>query len=135
MAQLARNLTDPVDGFLRGHRFVICDRDAKFAAPFRSILAAAGTKVIRTPRQAPNANAYAERFVLSIKSECLNRIMLFGETSLRRAIDEYLQHYQTERPHQGLGNDRLEVVDRQGKGPVRCTERLGGLLKHYERAA
>ena len=135
MAQIARNLTDPVDGFLRGHRFVICDRDAKFAPQFRSILQVAGIEVIRTPRQAPNCNAYAERFVLSIKSECLNRMMLFGEASLRRAVREYLQHYQTERPHQGLENETLDVTPRVTNGPIRCTERLGGLLKHYDRAA
>ena len=84
MAQIARNLTDPVDGFLPGHRFVICDRDAKFSTPFRSILRVTGVDVIRAPRQAPNCNAHAERFVLSIKSECLNRMMFFGEASLRR---------------------------------------------------
>ena len=71
MAQVARNLTDPEDGFLRAHHFVICDRDAKFTAEFRRILQAVGVRVIRTPRQAPNGNAHAERFVLSIKSECL----------------------------------------------------------------
>ena len=135
MAQIARNLTDPVDGFLREHRFVICDRDAKFAASFRSILDGTGITVVRTPRQAPNCNAYAERFVLSIKSECLNRLMLFGEVPLRRAVGEYLQHYQAERPHQGLGNDPLEVVPRVRRGTVRCRERLGGLLRHYDRAA
>ena len=135
MAQVARNLTDPVDGFLRERRVVICDRDAKFAAPFRSILEGTGITVIRTPRQAPNCNAYAERFVLSIKSECLHRMMLFGEASLRRAVGEYLQHYQTERPHQGLGNEPLQVMAPVRSGTVRCTERLGGLLKHYDRAA
>jgi len=135
MAQIARNLTDPVDGFLREHRFVICDRDAKFATSFRSILDGTGITVVRTPRQAPNGNAYAERFVLSIKSECLNRLMLFGEASSRRALGEYLQHYQAERPHQGLGNDPLEVGPRVRRGTVRFRERLGGLLRHYDRAA
>ncbi len=114
---------------------MICDRDAKFAAPFRSILEVAGIKVIRTPQQAPNCNAFAERFVLSIKSECLNRMMLFGEASLRRAVGEYLQHYEAERPHQGLGNEPLEIMPRVRRGKVRCTERLGGLLRHYDRAA
>ena len=135
MAQVARNLTDAEDGFLRAHRFLICDRDAKFTAEFRSILQVTGVDVIRTPRQAPNCNAYAERFVLSIKSECLNRMMFFGEASLRRAVGEYLQHYHHERPHQGLGNETLRVARRGTTGEVRCTERLGGLLKHYERAA
>ena len=135
MAQVARNLTDPVDGFLRRHRLVICDRDAKFTAQFRRILRVAGVEVIRTPTQAPNCNAHAERFVLSIKSECLNRLVFFGEASLRRAIAAYLQHYHHERPHQGLGNETLEHAPRPIVGEVRCTERLGGLLKHYYRAA
>ena len=135
MAQIARNLTDPVDGFLRGHRFVICDRDAKFSIQFRSILRVTGVDVIRAPRQAPNCNAHAERFVLSIKSECLNRMMFFGEASLRRAVGEYLQHYHRERPHQGIGTETLRIAPRGTTGEIRCTERLGGLLKHYDRAA
>ena len=135
MAQVARNLTDPEDGFLRAHHFVICDRDAKFTAEFRRILQAVGVRVIRTPRQAPNGNAHAERFVLSIKSECLNRMMFFGEASLRRAVGAYLQHYHRERPHQGRGNETLDSAPRSTEGELRCTERLGGLLKHYARAA
>ncbi len=97
MAQIARNLTDPIDGFLRGHRSLICDRDSKFTAQFKRFLKDDGVDVILTPRQAPNANAYAERFVLSIKSECLRRMIFFGEASLRRAISEYLAHYHAER--------------------------------------
>ena len=135
MAQVARHLTDPEDGFLRAHHFVICDRDAKFTAEFRRILQAVGVRVIRTPRQAPNCNAHAERFVLSITSECLNRMMFFGEASLRRAVGEYLQHYHRERPHQGRGNETLDFAPRSTEGALRCTERLGGLLKHYARAA
>ena len=96
---------------------------------------AVGVRVLRTPRQAPNCNAHAERFVLSIKSECLNRMMFFGEASLRRAVGEYLQHYHRERPHQGRGNETLDVAPRSTEGALRCRERLGGLLKHYARAA
>ncbi len=92
-------------------------------------------EVILTPRHAPNCNAHAERLVLSIKSECLNRMMFFGEASLRRAVGEYLQHYHQERPHRGLGNDMLTSAPRSTEGELRCTERLGGLLKHYARAA
>ena len=135
IAQVARNLTDPEDGFLRAHRFVICDRDAKFTREFRHILQVVGVQVILTPRQAPNCNAHAERFVLSITSECLNRMMFFGEASLRHAVGEYLQHYHRERPHQGLGNETLASAPRSTEGKLRCTERLGGLLKHYARAA
>ena len=94
-----------------------------------------GVEVILTPRYAPNCNAHAERCVLSIKSACLNWMMFFGEASLRRAVGEYLQHYHQERPHQGLGNDRLISAPPSTEGESRCTERLGGLLTHYARAA
>ena len=91
--------------------------------------------MIRTPIQAPNCNAHAERFVLSIKSECLRRMIFFGEASLRRAIFEYLDHYHAERAHQGLGNDLIEKHEVTPEGEIRCRERLGGILKHYYRAA
>lgn len=134
MAQVARNLTDCEDGFLRDHRLLICDRDTKFTAQFKRILGDAGVEVVLTPKQAPNCNAYAERFVLSIKSECLNRMIFFGESSLRRAVREYLAHYHGERAHQGIGNERIEASP-PGLGDVECHERLGGLLKCYRRAA
>jgi transposase InsO family protein len=82
-----------------------------------------------------HANAYAERFVLSIKSEWLNRMILFGESSLRRAMAAYVEHYHTERAHQGLGNERIDGHAGSSVGEIRCRERLGGLLKHYYRAA
>ena len=135
MAQVARTRTDPVDGFLRRHRFVICDRDAKFTTQFRGILPVAGVEVIRPPQQAPNCNTHGGRFVLSIKSECLNRLMFFGEASLRRAIAACLRHYHQERPHQRRGNETLVPAPRLLVGEGRCTERPGGLLKHDYRAA
>jgi putative transposase len=135
MAQVARNWTDCVDGFLRDHRILICDRDTKFTAQFQAALKAAGVDVVFTPIMAPNCNAFAERWVLSIKSECLNRMIFFGERSLRRAIDEYVAHYNAERSHQGIGNDRIQSAPSTGVGEIECTDRLGGLLKHYRRAA
>ncbi len=134
MAQVARNLTDVVDGFLRGHRFLICDRDSKFTAQFRRILKGSGVEVVLTPRRAPNCNAFAERFVLSIKSECPGRMIFFGERRLREAITEYLYHSSSERSHQGLGNETIEPRA-IGSGEVECSERLGGILKGYSRAA
>lgn len=134
MTQVARNLTDCVDGFLKGYRFLILDRDSKFTDLFKSILRGAGVEPILTPYKAPNCNAFAERFVLSIKSECLDRMIFFGERSLRRAVTSYMEHYHLERAHQGLGNERIEVSI-QGTGSVQCSERLGGILKHYSRAA
>jgi putative transposase len=134
MARMARNLTDCFDGYLKNHRFLICDRDTKFSAKFKRILSDAGVEVILTPRQAPNCNAYAERFVLSPKSECLNRMIFFGEESYRRALREYVEHYHIERTHQGIGTERIEPYA-VGSGSLQCTERLGGLLKCYSRAA
>jgi len=135
MAQIARNLTDAFDGFLTGHRILILDRDGKFTPGFKRTLKDAGTASILTPRQAPNCNAYAERFVLSIKSECLNRMMIFGEVGLRRAVTGFIEHDHVERPHQGLGNEVIDGQTSVGHGDVKCTERLGGILKHYHRAA
>jgi len=83
-----RNLTDTVDGFLNGHRFPILDRDSKFSPRFKRVVKDAGIDPILCPRLAPNCNAYAERFVLSIKFECLRRMIFIGESSLRRAIGE-----------------------------------------------
>ncbi|MFT7486604.1 MAG: putative transposase, partial [Candidatus Paceibacteria bacterium] len=135
MARVARNLTDASSGFLNSHRVLICDRDTKFPTRFRNTLKASGVRVVFTPVMAPNCNAYAERFVLSIKSECLNRMIFFGEASLSLAVKNYIAHYHGERAHQGLGNERIHVTAASGRGPVECAERLGGLLKHYRRAA
>jgi transposase InsO family protein len=95
-----------------------------------------GVRVILTPIQGPNANAYAERFVRSIREECLDRLMLFGERRLLRVLDEFVAHYHGERNHQGLGNDLIAPEPRSLAGiQVRCRERLGGLLRYYHRAA
>ncbi|GJM22518.1 MAG: hypothetical protein DHS20C15_24330 [Planctomycetota bacterium] len=135
MAQVARNLTALGDGFLTSHRFLICDRDTKFSRDFKRILDDSGVHSVLTPPRSPNCNAYAERFVLSIKSECLNRMMIFGEAALRRAVRAYVDHYNRERPHQGVNNEVIEGSSRSSSGAIHCHEHLGGLLKHYERAA
>ncbi|MFT7671487.1 MAG: putative transposase [Planctomycetota bacterium] len=93
MGQAARNLLVISDGFLRKHRYLICDRDTKYTAWFKSAMKAAGVELILTPVMAPNCNAYAERFILSIKTECLSRMIFFGESSLRRAVSEFTVHY------------------------------------------
>ncbi len=97
----------------------------------------AGTDVIRLPYRSPNLNAYVERFVLSIKNECLDRMIFFGEQSLRRAVAEFIRHYHGERNHQGLGNALIEAEECVGNlhGNVRCCKRLGGLLSYYHREA
>ncbi len=136
MAQAARRLTDAVDGFLAGHRVLICDRDSKWTEGFRRIVQGAGVRIVLTPVQAPNANAYAERFVRSIREECLDRLILFGERRLLRALDEFVTHYHGERNHQGLGNELITPEAHPSLSTrVRCRERLGGLLRYYHRAA
>ena len=136
MTQAARCLTDAVDGFLAGHRVLICDRDGKWTEGFRGIVESSGVRVVLTPIQAPNANAYAERFVRSIREECLDRLILFGERRLRHVLREFVAHYHGERNHQGLGNDLIAPASRPLFGAhIRCRERLGGLLRYYHRAA
>jgi putative transposase len=135
MAQVARNLTDQIDGLLRGKGFLIVDRDSTFDAHFGQILKTAGAKLVKTARRAPNMNAFAERFVQSIQDECLSRMIFFGEAMLRRALSEFVAHYHAERNHQGVEN-RLLMPEfgpaPDGDAVVRL-ERLGGLLSFYER--
>jgi len=102
MKQVAKNLTDTVDGPLLGTRYLLMDRDAKFCSAFRSFLEGSGVKPVRLPPRSPNLNAHLERFLLSLKSECLNRMIFFGEASLRKATAEFLAHFHTERNHQAL---------------------------------
>lgn len=102
----------------------------------RRLLEDAGIRVVQTPFQAPNANAYAERFVRSIKEECLNRVIPFGECHLRRTLAEFVTHYHRERNHQGLGNELIDdVQQRRDGGGIHRRQRLGGLLNYYYRAA
>jgi putative transposase len=138
MKQIARNLLDGDDGFLVGKRYLIIDRDPLYTNEFRRMLEEAGVKVVRLPPRSPDLNAFAERFVLSIRSECLDRIVPLGEAHLRMAIEEYLAHYHGERHHQGLGNILIDPAAREpanGNGGVRRHERLGGLLNFYTRRA
>jgi putative transposase len=99
MAQCARQLTDPMDGFLLGKRYLIHDRDTKFLHGFDQILRASGVEPVILPPQSPNLNAYCERFVRSIKEEALQQMIMIGEASLRSVIQSYLAHYHHERNH------------------------------------
>ncbi len=135
MEQIARNLVDEMAGFLRGKTHMIHDRDPLFTSKFRDALRRGGVESVRLPPKSPNLNAYAERFVLSIKSECLDRLVLIGERHLRHAIDEYAEHYHLERTHQGLDNKLIDGVPELASGQVVRRERLGGLLNHYYREA
>ncbi len=100
-------------------------------------MASGRVKPLALPARSPNLNAYAERWVRSVKEECLSKVILFGERSLRRALSEYVDSFHTERNHQGKGNILLfpRSTDQQREGPVRCRERLGGLLRYYHREA
>jgi putative transposase len=117
MRQVGRTLTAADEGGLGHHRVLICDRDTKWSAPVRARLGEAGLRVVLTPYRAPNANAYAERFVRSIKEECLHRVIPFGERHLRRTIAEYVGPLHPERNHQGLDN---ALIDGAPKSKAPC---------------
>ncbi len=136
MTQIARNLTD-YEGFLLGKRYLLMDRDTKFSLAFRDVLKREGTEPLLLPPRSPNLNAYIERFMRSLKSEALSRMIFFGEKSLRQAVASFLEHYHGERNHQGLGNELIEPNDEVGQtsGEIECRERLGGMLKYYYREA
>lgn len=137
MSQIARNLTDCETGFLNEAHYLIHDRDPLFTRAFREILRSSGVETVKLPARSPNLNAYAERFVRSIKSECLAQIIPLGERHLRHAVKEYAEHYHVERNHQGLDDRLIEkslgVAD-MDTAVVRH-ERLGGILNYYERRA
>ena len=135
MKQVARNLVNWQDGILNDKRFLLMDRDTKFCESFRVFLQNEDVEPLRLPLKSPNLNAHLERFMRSIKSECLERMIFFGENSLRRAIREYLAHYHGERNHQGLDNKIIDPGAGVGKiaGRIECRERLGGLLRYYYR--
>ena len=104
MDQVARNLCADGDGFLTGKRYLIHDRDPLFTTEFLSMLEDSGVKSVKLPPRSPDLNSYAERFVRTIKESSLQRMILFGEKSLRTALHHFVAHYHTERNHQGLGN-------------------------------
>jgi transposase InsO family protein len=137
MMQIGRNLTDPDDGFLAHKRFLIIDRDSKYSLAFRTLLNNSGVEIVRLPPRSPNLNAYAERFVRSIKSECLGRMIFFGERSLRKAARDDAAHYHRERNSQELDNRLIDAPHDKAScaGAVSCSARLGGMLPFYHRAA
>jgi transposase InsO family protein len=137
MLQIARNVTDSQAGGLHSKRYLIIDRDTKYSEQFRRLIRDAGTNVIRLPPRSPNLNAYAERFVRSIKDECLNRMIFIGQASLRRAVAEYIDHYHRERNHQGLENRLIHgpAVVAANEGAIYRHARLGGTLNFYYRQA
>jgi transposase InsO family protein len=136
MRQVVRTLTPSETGALDELRVLICDRDRKWSGDVPRRLLEAGVRVAMTPERAPNANAHAERFVRSIKEECLDRLVPLGERHFRNALTEFVRHYHWERNHQGLDNRLIAGTPRIETGrPVRRRQRLGGLLNFYDRAA
>jgi transposase InsO family protein len=136
MTQMARNAVDDTSGGLRQCRYVLHDRDAKFCAAFDDVLESEGIRCLKLPPRSPNLNAFAERWVRSVKEECLSRLILFGERSLQRALTEFSAHVHSERNRQGKGNVLLfpaPAAERHRR--TGCRERLGGLLRYYSRAA
>jgi putative transposase len=138
MLRMARRAVDDIDGSLRSVRFVLHDRDTKFCACFRPLYSA-GVGPLRLPARSPDLNAYAERRVRTIKSECLSKLILFGEASLRRSATQFVAHNHCERPHQGKGNRLLFPAPAsppsRHPGRVHCRQRLAELLKFYQHAA
>jgi hypothetical protein len=138
MEQVARNATMQDTGYLNGCRYLLHDRDKKFCREFRETLTACGVECTPIPARSPDLNAHAERWVRSIKEDCLSKLILFGEKSLQRVVLNFLEHYHQERNHQGKDNLLLfpvSVPEAGSRGAISCRERLGGLLKYYSRAA
>jgi putative transposase len=137
MKQMARNVTMEGCGVLRDCCYLLHDRDSKYTPSFRAIIASGRVEPLVLPARSPNLNAYAERWIRSVKEECLCKVVLFGERSLRRALSEYVEHFHGERNHQGKGNvllfPRRATIRRDGR--VHCRERLGGLLRYYHQEA
>jgi transposase InsO family protein len=138
VTQQARNLA--IDERLSGVRFLLRDRDAKYSGPFDALLRAEGVRIIRTPIRAPRANAFAERFVRTVRQECLDHVLIYGRRHLERVLRAYVAHYVAERPHRGLSlavpaGNRTPEVPGTTLTLVERRDVLGGLIHEYRRAA
>ncbi len=117
-------------------RYLIRDRDSKFVPAFDAVFQSEGVSIIRTPYRAPNANAVAERWIRSVRQECLDHLLIVGEAHLRRVLGVYVAFYNQARPHQGLEQRTPVIVPPPAHpGPIRCRALLGGLLRSYDREA
>ena len=135
VTQITRNVTN-YDEPMSKAKYLIHDRDTKYCRTFRNLLESSGIEPLKLPARSPNLNAFAERFVRSIKNECLNNLILFGEKSLRHVLKEYMAHYHSKRNHQGIDN-AIPFPDERfsHSGGIKKSERLGGLLNYYHRKA
>jgi transposase InsO family protein len=120
-----------------GKRYLIHDRDPLFTAEFLKMLGGVGMRSVKLPPRSPNLNAYAERFVRTIKEACLDRMILFGGKALRKVVREFVEHYHRERNHPGIGNRLItsEACSSDRRGAIQRRQRLGGMLNYYYRAA
>jgi len=139
VTQVARNFASDLEDAGRRFRFLIRDRDTKFTASFDEVFASIGVETIRTPIRSPRANAYAERFVRTIRQECLDHLLVVSRQHLESVLDKYVQHYNQARPHRGLHLGQpiprsfpLSPID---DGTVTRLDILGGIIHEYERAA
>jgi len=136
VTRVTRSLVDGFDGFLLKHRYLIHDRDPLFTGQLQSLLRSAGVQPVRLPSRSPNLNTHAERFVRSIKEECLSKIIPIGERHLRLAVEEFAEHYHLERNHQGLGNRLIDgEAELEPVMQIESRQRLGSILRSYHLAA
>jgi hypothetical protein len=140
MKQIVRNLLDLADGFLRNATYLIHDRDPVFTEAWTALLESGGVKCVPIPAQSPHCNPYAERFVKTVRNECLDHFVIFGERHLRHLLKEFGEHYLTERHHQAIGSQIIRPRaapsnDNGTLGVIGCRSRLGGLLNYYGRDA
>lgn len=138
VTQQARNLS--IEGRLDKVEFLIRDRDSKFSGHFDEVFRTEGVRVIKTPFRAPNANAFAERWVATVRSECLDWTLIRGRRHLERSLHTYVRHYNEARPHRGLGlrppvGDEIRPESDPMTTEVRRRDLLGGLIHEYEAAA
>ena len=135
MTSLPLFVTDPFDGFLRDCKHVIHDRDPSFIWGMDQVLTSSGIAPVITSVRSPNLNAYAERWIRSVRQECLDHVPIFCEQQLRWLLRHYTAWYNHERPHQGLDGQYIDRRDAVGDGQVICSSRLAGMLRHYTRTA
>ena len=137
VTQVARNFAAALEGAGRRLRFLIRDRDTKFTASFDEVFASICVETIRTPVRSPRANAYAERFVCTVRNECLDHLLVVSRRHLESVLDEYVRHYNEARPHRGLhlAQPIPRPADPVTSGTVIRRDMLGGVIHEYARAA